>query len=374
MQAVLWATALHGLAALQVGRAHHQSTRHQSSRHLRVMAVEEAEDPCMLLVHMQSPASTGAMFWSEVLMESGAMCVSLSDGAFGTAEEEPIYSVHAPGSVEPELETWGQLLEARHLWSNTSMEVGFAVGTDVEATLLFAAASAGLDAPPRFRIENLMETDWVTQVQANWPPIVIPGCLLIRFPWHPLEAEIAAERQISPALPALTLQPGMAFGTGEHPTTQLCCEAVQAALARPELRGCDVLDYGSGSGVLAFAALLFGAARARGVEIDREAVKTSIRNADENGLGARYEALHPDDEDDSVTYRLVVANILAGTLTQLQPLMAARVAAGGTLLLSGIWGEGQAAQVRAAYADDFAVDETQIGEGDWCCIRLTRRQ
>merc|ERR1740139_1912176 len=148
----------------------------------------------MLLVHMQSPASTGAMFWSEVLMESGAMCVSLSDGAFGTAEEESIYSVHAPGSVEPELETWGQLLEARHLWSNTSMEVGFAVGTDVEATLLFAAASAGLDAPPRFRIENLMETDWVTQVQANWPPIVIPGCLLIRFPWHPLEAEIGAAR------------------------------------------------------------------------------------------------------------------------------------------------------------------------------------
>ena len=100
------------------------------------LGVGEADDPCMLLVHMQSPADTGAMFWSEVLMESGAWCVSLSDGAFGTEEEEPIYSVHAPGSVAPELETWGQLLEARHLWSNTSMEVGFPVGTDVEATLV----------------------------------------------------------------------------------------------------------------------------------------------------------------------------------------------------------------------------------------------
>ena len=66
---------------------------------------------------------------------------------------------------------------------------------------LFAAASAGLDAPPRFRIENLVEMDWVTQVQANWAPIVIPGCLLIRFPWHPPPAEITAERQV------LTLTP-----------------------------------------------------------------------------------------------------------------------------------------------------------------------
>ena len=74
-------------------------------------------------------------------------------------------------------------------------------------------------------------------MQANWAPIVIPGSLLIRFPWHPPAAEIAAERGVSPSLPALTLQPGMAFGTGEHPTTQLCCEAVRAALERPELRG-----------------------------------------------------------------------------------------------------------------------------------------
>ena len=285
-----WLAALPGLAALQLSQplSPAASARLATRRHpgialalsdehgmqVRIDSYEEeeeaevsAEDPCMLLVHMQSPADTGALFWSEVLMESGAWCVSLSDGAFGTEEEEPIYSVHAPGSVAPELETWGQLLEARHFWSNTSIEVGFPVGTDVEATLLLAAASAGLDAPPRFRIENLVATDWVSEVQANWAPIVIPGSLLIRFPWHPPAAEIAAERGVSPSLPALTLQPGMAFGTGEHPTTQLCCEAVRAALARPELRGCDVLDYGSGSGVLAFAALLFGAANAVGVEI-----------------------------------------------------------------------------------------------------------
>ena len=234
-----WLAALPGLAALQVSQplSPAASARLATRRHpgialalsdehgmqVRIASYEEeeaevtgageAEDPCMLLVHMQSPADTGALFWSEVLMESGAWCVSLSDGAFGTDEEEPIYSVHAPGSVAPELETWGQLLEARHLWSNTSIEVGFPVGTDVEATLLLAAASAGLDAPPRFRIENLVATDWVSEVQANWAPIVIPGSLLIRFPWHPPAAEIAAERGVSPSLPALTLQPDMAFGT-----------------------------------------------------------------------------------------------------------------------------------------------------------------
>ena len=180
LRAVLcWLAALPGLAALQVSRpllpaasARLAARRYPgialalSDEHgmqVRIDSCEEeeeaevtAEDTCMLLVHMQPPADTGALFWSEVLMESGAWCVSLSDGAFGTEEEEPIYSVHAPGSVAPELETWGQLLEARHLWSNTSIEVGFPVGTDVEATLLLAAASAGLDAPPRFRIENLV--------------------------------------------------------------------------------------------------------------------------------------------------------------------------------------------------------------------------
>ena len=131
------------------------------------------------------------------------------------------------------------------------MEVGFAVDTDVEATLLLAAASAGLDAVPRFRIEELMPTDWVTKVQASWPPIEIPGCLLIRFPWHPPVDELK-RGESSMDVPSLTLHPGMAFGTGEHATTQLCCEALRDALAGP-LAGCTLLDYGSGSGVLAFA-------------------------------------------------------------------------------------------------------------------------
>tara|TARA_B110001452_G_scaffold265886_1_gene271451 strand:+ start:392 stop:1396 length:1005 start_codon:yes stop_codon:yes gene_type:complete len=328
----------------------------------------------MQLVHMQSPATVGARFWSEVLMESGAWYVSLSDGEAGTDAEEPIFAVHKPGSKVPELEKWEELLEARHLWSNTSLEVGFPVGADVEATLMLAAASADLDVLPRFQIEDLAPRDWVTKVQSNWPPITIPGCLLIRFPWHPPAAELLSadgEASTAPPLEVLTLHPGMAFGTGEHATTQLCCEAIRDALARPELRGCELLDYGSGSGVLAFAALRFGADKAVGVEIDPDAVTTSVRNAEENGLHGCFEAMLPEQEEEGATYPLVVANILAGTLVQLQPVMAARTAPGGTLLLSGIWGEQQAAQVREAYAADFAVDETRV-QDDWRCIRLTR--
>ena len=110
-----------------------------------------------------------------------------------------------------------------------------------------------------------------------------------------------------------------------------------------------------------------------GVEIDAEAVATSVRNAGENGLGERFDAMLPEGETEGVTYPLVVANILAGTLVQLQPVLAARVAPRGALLLSGIWGDEQAASVRAAYAAAFEVEEAQTKD-DWYCIRLTRRE
>ena len=117
------------------------------------------------------------------------------------------------------------------------------------------------------------------------------------------------------------------------------------------LRGCTLLDYGSGSGILSFAALKFGAARAVGVEIDPEALETSRLNAAENGYGAdAFTALLPEQEDDEATYPLVVANILAHTLIELKELIIGRVAPGGRLLMSGVWGEDQVAKVEAAYA------------------------
>jgi len=234
----------------------------------------EAEDGAMLLVRMQCPASVDGHYWSELLVDAGALYVSLSDGGRGTDAEQPIYHAHPPG------ESSAQLLERLpaettpgHLtpvWSNTQLEVGFAPDVDVEATLLLAAAVAG-ETPPRFEVELLGARDWVSQVQSDWAPVELAGCLRILFPWH---ADSAGERSRGALPPALQLQPGMAFGTGEHATTQLCVRGVHSLLAGGRLAGCDaMLDFGSGSGIVAFAALLFGCRRAVGVEIDPYAVK-----------------------------------------------------------------------------------------------------
>ena len=245
----------------------------------------------MQLVRLQCPIGLSAQDLSEAMLESGALFVSVSDGAEGTDAEEPIFAAHSPGAVETHLESWSELMQARQLWSNASLEVGFTADADVEDTLLGAAAIAGLGALPRFSISSIDQRDWVTEVQNNWPPICLPGCLTIQFPWH-TAADVAAAREASGSSGAdtidgtdgeedgvlLTLQPGMAFGTGEHATTQLCCLALRRLLrAEGSGRGCTILDYGSGSGVLAFAALRFGAARAVGVEIDPEALATSVR-------------------------------------------------------------------------------------------------
>jgi ribosomal protein L11 methyltransferase len=171
----------------------------------------------------------------------------------------------------------------------------------------------------------------------------------------------------------LTLQPGMAFGTGEHATTQLCCEELKKRFDGGVYDGTTLLDYGSGSGVLAFAALLYGASDAVGVEIDAEALRISRINAAANGMQGRFEARSCEEEEALDTkYPLVVANILAGTLAQLEPTLAAKTQPGGELVLSGIWGEGQANTVKEAYTAHFENFSERVEDG-WYVISATRR-
>jgi ribosomal protein L11 methyltransferase len=382
----------------------------------------EAAEAALQLVRMQCPVGLSAHELSEALLEMGAAYVCVSDGAAGTAAEEPLFAEHKPGSTkfEYEIQTWTQLTEARQLWSNASLEVGFAPSADVEGTLLAAAAISGLSSLPRFSISALAQRDWVSDVQSSWPPIHLPGCLTIRFPWHK-DADVAAARA-SAATAAddveLMLHPGMAFGTGEHATTQLCCLAIrrllgddssnhlwgkgQSAVVSTCMQGDDVsnhlslgtlgddssafrgsalLDYGSGSGVLAFAALRFGARRAVGVEIDPDALAVSVVNAEMNGLAADFDAFLPSAEP-SAQYPIVVANILAGTIIELRALLRARVAPGGKLLLSGIFGPEQAARVQAAFTDLEAAVGTAEGpalglfevvyKDGWALLEATR--
>jgi ribosomal protein L11 methyltransferase len=342
---------------------------------LHLPTIRRAPPPCLCdkvdirLVSLQCPPELSAAVLSDALIEAGALYVSVGDGNEGTPEEEPLFAAHSPGSEGPVLESWDELMAAKKLWSNSTLEVGFAPSADVERAMINVIADAGQSFS--YGVEDLAPKDWVGEVQSNWPPVALPNCLTIKFPWH-------GDDEVDPRNgPIVTLHPGMAFGTGEHQTTQLCCTALKEILDDPATRGSSVLDYGSGSGILSFAALHFGAGKAVGVEIDEEALTTSRANAAENGFECpgTFTALLPEEEEElGETYPIVVANILAGTLVELSSLLASRVAPGGHLLMSGIWEGAQVERVIDAFSrqglDPYFTVE--YAEGGWALVRGTK--
>jgi ribosomal protein L11 methyltransferase len=209
----------------------------------------------------------------------------------------------------------------------------FAAGTELAPVLAEAAGAAGLDAVPPFSVEEVAEQNWVQLTQSQFDPIRITDRLWIVPSWH------AAP---DPAAVNIELDPGMAFGTGSHPTTRLCLEWLCERIAP----GQTVLDYGCGSGILGIAAAKLGAGEVLGVDIDDKAVEAARDNAARNGAG--IEVRHSREPLEAIFDR-VVANILTNPLCVLAPVLAARVAPGGALALSGVL-EAQAEDVIAAYA------------------------
>jgi len=170
----------------------------------------------------------------------------------------------------------------------------------------------------------------------------------------------------------LHLDPGLAFGTGSHPTTALCRAWLDALAVSGELAGRAVLDVGTGSGILAIAALKLGATRATGTDIDPQALQASRDNAERNAIAeGDFRLSYPEQLDTAETFPCVLANILAGPLVALAPSIAGHVAPGGRLALSGIL-EGQAQEVLDAYrGQGLIMDEPAVREG-W--VRLTGRR
>ena len=225
---------------------------------------------------------------------------------------------------------------------------------DPAALLGSAAAQAGIGAPA-FTIQPVADQDWVRATQAQFAPICIAGRLWVVPSWHQPPRDAPA---------VVRLDPGMAFGTGSHPSTRL----VLGWLARTLAPGASVLDYGCGSGILAIVAAKLGAARVDAVDVDPLALATTTDNARANGVGLRAfapERLLPGD------YDVVVANILSQPLIVLEPLLAARTRPGGRIALAGILAA-QSAEVVAAYAGDFDAGVAASEEG-WDLVEGRRR-
>ena len=271
----------------------------------------------------------------DALLRLGALAVDSSDALVGTPDEEPQYG--EPDTVPG-------------VWAESLIRALFPADVDARGALAMACAGLGVE-PPGSRVESLAEQDWVRLTQAQFSPIHVSPRLWIVPSWCEPLADGARQ---------LVLDPGLAFGTGSHPTTRLCLQWIDAHL-RP---GATVLDYGCGSGILALAACRFGAAPVLGIDIDEQAVAASRRNAAANRCRASFET---PDADPGGSFDLVVANILSNPLMLMAPLLAARVAAGGDLVLSGIL-ERQAADVIAAYRPWIGLGVWRSDEG-WVCLQ-----
>ena len=276
---------------------------------------------------------------SDALMEAGALSVSIEDADAGTEAETPQFG-------EP-----GHLPTA--LWDHSRV-IALVDGDTDDATLAAllteASQAAGFTVVPPYTTEQVAEQNWVQLTQSQFDPIRITDRLWIVPSWH--EAP-------DPAAINIELDPGMAFGTGSHPTTRLCLEWLCDSITP----GCSVLDYGCGSGILAIAAAKLGAGDVLGVDIDEKAVEAARDNAERNATTIRLQHSGTPVGD---TFDVVVANILTNPLCVLAPAIAARVAPGGKVALSGVL-ETQAEQVIEAWAPFIALQVGATHEG-W--IRL----
>jgi ribosomal protein L11 methyltransferase len=291
-----------------------------------------------LALRFDVPAAE-ALAWSDALLDAGALSVDVSDPFAGTDLETPLFG--EPGAP------------MREAWDLSRVVALLPEGADMRTLVTGVAPTLGLPVPA-YETYPVADQDWVRNTQMQFGPIEIAPHFFIVPSWsEPPEPDALN----------LRLDPGLAFGTGSHPTTRYCLRWLVETLAGGE----SVLDYGCGSGILAIAAARLGAGRVVGVDVDPQALVASAENAAANGVTAQF--MSPDNLPPE-RFDIVVANILANPLVALAPALCARVAPGGRLALSGIL-EAQADAVVAAYAPWFTLAASQATEG-W--VLLSGRQ
>lgn len=281
---------------------------------------------------------------SDALLDGGALSVSVEDADSDTEQEKPLFG--EPGT-EPDVLAWGQNRVIALLPDDMSPE-----------TLLNVAGLAE-QIGQAWSVRDVPDSDWVRLTQSQFAPIHIGDRVWIVPSWHRGHADVAAAGAAETEQILIELDPGLAFGTGSHPTTHLCVQWLASSMAADA----DVLDYGCGSGILAIAAAKLGARRVVGVDIDEQAVTATRDNAAVNQVV--LDAYLPDDMP-AGQFSIVVANILSNPLKVLAPMLAGRVRAGGHLVLSGVLSR-QAEEVALAYAPWMTMSVWAECDG-WVCL------
>lgn len=292
-----------------------------------------------LSLHIEAH-SQNADLLSDTLMEIGALSASIEDANAETPDEQPIFG--EPGDPPPGI--WNKNIISALL--NDDANVG-----DIIAQLETMTGVKNL----QYTTETIAEQDWVRATQSQFDPIKITDDLWIVPTWHDAPNANALN---------IVLDPGLAFGTGSHPTTHLCLAWLVDAV-KPHHH---VLDYGCGSGILAIAAKKLGAAEVVGVDIDAQAIISSRFNAEQNQVSADFYMAtdYPEKQAD-----IVVANILSSALSVLAPALARACKQNGRIALSGILRE-QAEQVSSIYAEWFTMDAPALMDS-WVLLTGTKK-
>ncbi|MEP7057295.1 MAG: 50S ribosomal protein L11 methyltransferase [Caldimonas sp.] len=289
----------------------------------------------MVEVTLLAQAASAETVSDALVDEYGALSASVEDADADTDAERALF-----GEPGVPIENAG--------WPRSVVKALFADAPTAQAAATRLLAAAGDDVR-LCSIEPIADRDWVTLTQAQFAPTEIAPGFWIVPSWHEPRDD---------AVRVIRLDPGMAFGTGTHPTTRMCLRWIARRASGRTPPWPRMLDYGCGSGILAIAGALHGAQRIDAVDIDRQAVAATRANARANGVEVRAGA--PDAADGR--YALVVANILSTPLKLLAPLLCGHLEAGGELVLAGIL-ERQAAEIAASYRPwiELAVGDSEDG-------------